>query len=37
MQLGEQVRYKIENVSGSQFAYESLLLGYEEAGLSVRR
>ena len=37
VQLGEQVRIKINNVCGSQFAYESLELGYKPAGRSVGR
>jgi hypothetical protein len=37
LQHGEQVRFKIENVEGSKFAFESLEIDFKNAGKSVRR
>ena len=37
LQRGEQVRFKIENISGSKFAFESLMIGFRDAGITLRR
>jgi photosystem II stability/assembly factor-like uncharacterized protein len=34
---GKQVRFKLENVTGSKFALEGLVVGFEDIGISIKR